>query len=143
MKSYDQLLADDIATFEGRHDDLIFQAPAFYRMLVALLDDPAVPRRLRPLLIAAVAYFILPSDIIPEAIHGPYGYVDDIFMCAWVADQLRRELGSEAVLVENWDGEGSVIQVIADILANEKEMIGDQRGKMLAYAGFPYVLAGR
>lgn len=143
MKAFDQLLTEDIAAYEGRHDDLIFQAPAFYRMLVALLDDSAVPRRLRPLLIAAIAYFILPSDIIPEDIHGPYGYVDDIFLCAWVADQLRRELDNEDVLVANWDGEGSVTELIADILRQEKELIGDQRQRMLAYAGFPYVLAGK
>jgi len=26
------LLEEDIAAYEGRHDDLIYQAPAFYRL---------------------------------------------------------------------------------------------------------------
>ena len=33
MKTFDQLLKEDIADYEGRHDDLIYQPPAFYRLL--------------------------------------------------------------------------------------------------------------
>jgi hypothetical protein len=34
MKHFDELLQEDIAQYEGRHDDLIYQAPALYRLLV-------------------------------------------------------------------------------------------------------------
>jgi uncharacterized membrane protein YkvA (DUF1232 family) len=95
MKNFDVLLQEDIQAYEGRHDDLIYQAPALYRLLTRLLDDPMLPGRLRPLVLAAVAYFILPADIIPEDLQGPYGYVDDIFLGAFVADLVRRELGSD------------------------------------------------
>ncbi len=137
MKHFDQLLEEDIAVYEGRHDDLIFQAPAFYRLVVGLLDDPRLPLRLRSLVIATVAYFILPADVIPEEIEGPYGYVDDIFLCALVADYIRKELKSEAILTENWDGEAPLIPLIQDILRREIELIGDARPKILAYIGYP------
>lgn len=141
MKTFDRLLEEDIAAYEGRHDDLIYQAPALYRLLTRLLDDPLLPSRLRPLVIAAVAYFILPADIIPEDIHGPYGYVDDIFLCAFVADRVLREMGSEDILINNWDGEAPIVPLLQDILAQEADLIGDHRERILWYIGYEY-LAG-
>ena len=33
MKKFDKLLQQEFAKYEGRHDDLIYQAPALYRLL--------------------------------------------------------------------------------------------------------------
>ena len=135
MKKFDELLRQDIAAYEGRHDDLIFQAPALYRLMTQLLDDKRLPGRLRSLVACAIAYFILPADIISEDIYGPYGYVDDIWLCAWVADIVRREVGSDDILTENWDGEAPLMPLLSDILTREADLIGDQRAKILWYTG--------
>ncbi len=139
MKNFDGLLREDIATYEGRHDDLIYQAPALYRLLTRLLDDPDLPGRFRPLVLAAIAYFILPVDIIPESLEGPYGYVDDIWLCAYVAERLRGELGDE-ILESNWEGEAPLLPLLADILARENELLGDKRDLILKYIGGEYLL---
>jgi len=80
---------------------LIYLALDFYRLLMRLLDDPQLPSRLRPLISSAIAYFILPADIISEELHGPYCYVDDIWLCACVADAVRWQLDGDVILVEN------------------------------------------
>jgi uncharacterized membrane protein YkvA (DUF1232 family) len=49
-------------------DDLV---AAYYCAL-----DPATPMRVRGMLLAAIAYFILPVDIIPDMIAG-LGFADD------------------------------------------------------------------
>jgi uncharacterized membrane protein YkvA (DUF1232 family) len=134
MRPLDELLEADIATYEGHQDDLIYQAPAFYRLLLNLLDDAAFPRALRLLAVAAVAYFVLPADVIPEGLYGPYGYVDDIFLCALVAQETREQLGDD-LLVQNWDGEAPLMEPIQDILAAEEELIGEQRAKVLRHIG--------
>ncbi len=139
MKNFDGLLHEDIATYEGRHDDLIYQAPALYRLLTRLLDDPDLPGRFRPLVLVAIAYFILPVDIIPESLEGPYGYVDDIWLCAYVAEQLRGELGDE-ILESNWEGEAPLLPLLADILTRENELLGDKRDLILKYIGGEYLL---
>jgi uncharacterized membrane protein YkvA (DUF1232 family) len=139
MKSFDQLLEEDIATYEGRHDDLIYQAPSFYRLLVNLLDDPLLPSSWRPLILGAVAYFILPVDVISEDLYGPYGYVDDIFLCAFVAERICATLG-ESLILENWDGEAPIMPLIEDILGDEEELIGDERSKILDYIGFDQLM---
>jgi uncharacterized membrane protein YkvA (DUF1232 family) len=135
MKPFDQLLKEDIANYEGRHDDLIYQAPAFYRLLTHILDDPRLPRKLRPLVLVGIAYFILPIDIIPEELEGPYGYVDDIWLCAWVAKQVVKEVGSEEILVCHWDGESDLLVLIDEILSKERSLIGDKSTLIFSYIG--------
>jgi uncharacterized membrane protein YkvA (DUF1232 family) len=136
MQSFDKLLEENIAGYEGRHDDLIYQAPAFYRLLTHLLDDPRLPRELRPLVLAAIAYFILPVDVIPEELEGPYGYVDDIWLCAFVAERVRREVESDEILVTHWDGEGAVVPLVEELLAGEEDLLGDKGDLIFGYIGY-------
>jgi len=135
MKDFDLLLRQEIAVYEGRHDDLLYLAPDFYKLLTRLLDDPRLPPRLRPLIACAVAYFILPADVIPEELHGPYGYIDDIWLCSFVADMVRQELGDQAILEENWEGEGPILSLIREVLDKEQDLIGDERQRILRYTG--------
>jgi uncharacterized membrane protein YkvA (DUF1232 family) len=134
MQAFDQLLEQEIAQYEGRHDDVISQAPALYRLLTHLLDDSRVTGHARPLVAAAIAYFILPADVIPEEIYGPYGYADDIWLCAWVADAVRRDLGEE-IIMESWDGECPLPELVREILDKEQDLIGEEREKILRYTG--------
>ena len=90
--------------------------------------------------IAAVAYFVLPYDVMPEEIYGPYGYLDDIFLCALVADRVRLEAGTDEILKDNWDGAGEIAPLIKGILENEKALIGDSRAKILRYLGYEHML---
>ncbi len=141
MKPFDEILRDEILKYEGRHDDLIFQAPALYRLLCGLLDDKRLPGRLRPLVSSAIAYFILPADVMPEAVLGPYGLVDDIWLSAWAVEAVRRETGNDDLLTENWDGEAPLLALLADILSHEEELVGKEGAKILAYTGCDRLVA--
>jgi uncharacterized membrane protein YkvA (DUF1232 family) len=135
MRAFDELLRQEIAAYEGRHDDLIYLAPDFYQLLTRLLDEPGLPGRLRPLISSAIAYFILPADIISEELYGPYGYVDDIWLCAYVADVVQRQLDDETILVENWEGEAPLMPLIREVLDKEQSLIGAERDRILWYTG--------
>jgi uncharacterized membrane protein YkvA (DUF1232 family) len=135
MKDFNDLLKEKISEYEGRHEDLIYLAPDFYSLLTKLLDDARLPEKMRPLISCAIAYFILPADIIPEEIYGPYGYIDDIFLSALVANAIRKAAGLDAILIDNWEGEAEIVPLIDEILAKESDLIGDQRTKILKYTG--------
>lgn len=135
MKRFDAMLEKDISGYEGEFSELIHQAPALYRMMTKLLDDPALPRSISPLIIAAIAYFILPEDIIPEDKFGPVGYVDDIYLCAFVANEVIAASESPDILVRNWDGLRPVVELVKEILDREKELIGDKRDRIMQYIG--------
>ncbi len=136
MKRFDVLLEEDISGYKGELSDLISNAPALYRLMTRLLDDPALPRDMSQLVIAAIAYFILPEDIIPEDKYGARGYVDDLFLCAFVADKVMKETGSEEILVRNWDGKVPAVPLIKDILNREKELLGDKKEDIMQYIGY-------
>src|SRR5512137_3114703 len=116
MKRFDKLLEEEVSSYKGKYKELITQAPALYRLMTNLLDDKALPSHLSQLVIAAIAYFILPGDVIPEDKYGPLGFVDDIFLCAFVADQVRKEASSDDILIRNWDGKTPIIPLIKEIL---------------------------
>lgn len=48
--------------------------------------DPATPTRVKAILLAAIAYFVMPFDIIPDFVAG-LGFTDDfaVLMAAWRA----------------------------------------------------------
>jgi uncharacterized membrane protein YkvA (DUF1232 family) len=136
LKRFDALLEKDISSYEGNFYKLIHQAPALYKMMTKLLDDRALPRQMSPLVIAAIAYFILPGDIIPEDKFGPAGYVDDIYLCAYVANEVMEAVGSPDILERNWDGKTPVVALVKEILDGEKELIGDQKNHIMEYIGY-------
>ena len=136
MKRFDKLLEEEVSSYQGENQELIKQAPALYRLMTRLLDDKDLPSHQSQLVIAAIAYFILPGDIVPEDKYGPMGFVDDIFLCAFVADQIRKETASDEILVRNWDGKKSIISIIEEILSGEDKLIGDKKGTILEYIGY-------
>jgi uncharacterized membrane protein YkvA (DUF1232 family) len=142
MKSFYDELKKDIAKYEGRHDDFIYLAPEWYRLMTNLLDDARLPARLRPLVACAIAYFVMPADVISEELYGPYGYIDDIFLCAFVAREVGRRAGDPEILVENWRGEGEILKIIDEVLAKEEEFIRKNRERLLRYTGCAEVLKG-
>jgi uncharacterized membrane protein YkvA (DUF1232 family) len=136
MKRFDKLLEEDVSGYNGDLADLIHQAPALYRLMTRLLDDRGLPKSISPLVIAAIAYFILPEDAIPEDKLGPMGYIDDIFLCAFVADKVAAESGSGDILIRNWDGDRPIVQLTEEILSREKELLGDKRASIMQCIGY-------
>jgi uncharacterized membrane protein YkvA (DUF1232 family) len=127
MKRFDSMLEEAVSSYKGEFSEIIREAPAFYRLMVGLLDDPNLPKPASQLVIAAIAYFILPSDALPEDEYGPIGYIDDIFLCAFVADCVMKEAGSWDILVRNWDGKMPIVPLVKEILDREEELIGDKK----------------
>ena len=136
MKRFDDLLEKDISDYKGEFKELIQQAPALYRLMTKLLDDRGLPSRMSPLVIAAIAYFILPEDVIPEDKFGPVGYVDDIYLCAFVANEVMKAAGTQEILTRNWDGNMPVVALMREILEREQELIGDKRDPIMQYIGY-------
>lgn len=136
MKRFDAMLEQDVSSYNGENAELIRQAPALYRLMTRLLDDAALPSGMSQLVIAAIAYFILPEDIIPEEKYGPLGYVDDIYLCAFVSEQVMEKAGSEDILTRNWDGTSPIVPLVKEILARERELLGDEFEHIMQYIGY-------
>jgi len=136
LNRFDAMLEKDISGYTGKFSRLIGEAPALYRMMTNLLDDRALPRSISPLVIAAIAYFILPEDIIPEETFGPAGYVDDIYLCAFVANEVAKASGGPEILIRNWDGKIPIEALMNEILDRERELIGEKKQQIMQYIGY-------
>ena len=80
----------------------ISQIPSYLRLMGGLLTDPRVSALDKVLLGVAVAYVIMPIDLIPDFI--PFiGQVDDVFVLVLA---LRRLIGNAGMRVirDHWDG---------------------------------------
>lgn len=98
-------------------------APDLFHLLCKLSVDPDVPLKEKAKLAAAIAYFISPLDLVPEAILGPAGYIDDISLAAYVLKSMVSTVDPE-ILRRHWAGERDVLEVMKHILNVADEMVG-------------------
>lgn len=108
-----------------KHAEFLLAGPDLLHLMCKLALDARVPAAGKALLATAIAYFVSPIDLIPEALVGPTGYLDDIALAAVV---LNRLIGADggAIAKEHWAGRGDVLDLIARILSVADKMVGAQ-----------------
>jgi len=70
-----------------------------------------------------LAYFISPFDLIPEALVGPIGYLDDLVFGVYVLNKLVATADA-AVIREHWSGSEDVLSMIQRVLAAADSLVG-------------------
>lgn len=124
-----QVLRSRIAEWLGskgkgfKHAQVLLLAPDLFHLLTRLLLDRRIPGTEKAFLGATVAYFLSPIDILPEALLGPAGYVDDVALAAYALSRLVNA-GHGAVARELWAGDGDLIETIQRVLEVADEMVG-------------------
>ena len=101
----------------------LLAAPDLFHLLCKLALDKEVPVGEKAKLAGAIAYFISPLDLIPEALVGPLGYIDDVAVAAWVLHGLVNKTNPEIVR-RHWAGDGDVLDLVQQILQVANEMVG-------------------
>ncbi len=103
--------------------EYLMYAPDLFHLLVRLSLDPDVSSGQKAKLLAVIAYFISPFDVIPEFVLGPLGLLDDIALTAWVLNSMVNESDPEIVR-RYWAGDEDSLETIRRILAVADDMIG-------------------
>ncbi len=81
----------------------ILELPKFLRLLWGLITDRRVSRTDKLLVGAALAYIVMPADMIPDVI--PFlGQVDDVYLLILAIRRLIRRAGRD-VLLAHWTGD--------------------------------------
>lgn len=114
------------ATEEGKTNkfaEYIMIAPDLFYLLCKLTIDEEVKIEDKAKLAIAIAYFVSPIDLIPEAITGPLGYVDDIAVAAYVLNIIINNTAPE-IVSKYWVGEGDILLKIQEIIKSADEMLG-------------------
>lgn len=103
--------------------EYILVVPDIFYLLVKLVRDPDVPQSNKLKLISAIAYFISPIDLLPEAFLGPIGYMDDIAIAAYVLNDMINSIDPN-IIRRNWAGNIDILILIKKILMNVDNLIG-------------------
>jgi len=134
-KGYYDFLKEEIKRFKGDFEEFILYIPDFFKLLCGLLNED-IKKEDRQKINSALAYFVVPNDIIPEEIYGPMGYVDDIYVCTVVLKEIQEKYGID-LLKSLWECDEDFEEVLEvsyqrslDIL-EEKGVVED----ILKYSG--------
>ena len=97
--------------------------PDVFILLVRLALDKEVPGSARAMIGGALAYFILPIDLLPEAFLGAAGYLDDLVLATAV---LSQAFGGdlEPYARKHWRGSEDLRVVIRDISETAQSLLG-------------------
>lgn len=97
--------------------------PDVFILLVRLMLDKNVPGSTRAMIGGALAYFILPADLLPEMLLGGAGYMDDLVLAAAVLSQaFGGEL--EPYARRHWSGPEDLRVVLRDISQTAQSLLG-------------------
>ncbi|MEE8522418.1 MAG: DUF1232 domain-containing protein [Thermoanaerobaculia bacterium] len=130
LSFYDRLRKRILAAVERRGGrlgsgaaEVLLLAPDIFILLARLALDRDVPKSTRTLVASTLAYFILPVDMLPEAMVGAAGYVDDLVLAASV---LTRALGGELepYAAKHWSGPQPLRKTLRDVLATARGLTG-------------------
>lgn len=103
---------------------LLLLAPDLFMLLVRLALDKEVPGSTRALVGGALAYFLLPMDLLPEALLGVGAYVDDVVLAGAVVSQVfSSEL--EPYVRRHWSGSEDLRGVLQDIAGVGRSLLGE------------------
>lgn len=100
----------------GRAADLLLLVPDMFVLLCRLIGDGRVRVRYKLLLAGALIYFIWPFDLLPEAILGPIGYLDDLILAAYAVNTILQNTDA-SVLRQHWGGRSEVLVAVRRALA--------------------------
>ena len=113
-------------TKEGRTSEVteyILLAPDLFHLLVRLSLDPAVPAVEKAKVGAALAYFLSPIDLLPEALVGPIGFLDDVALAVLVVHSVIEKAGP-AVVSRHWAGEADLLETTRRFLDRADALLG-------------------
>lgn len=105
-----------------KYADYLFLAPDLFHVIARLIWDKRVSATDKASLAGAVAYFISPIDLVPEAIVGTAGYIDDVALAAFVLNRFINE-GNEEITREHWAGDEDVVKVVQRVIELADELL--------------------
>jgi len=103
--------------------EYLLAAPDLFHLLCRLAVDKDVPSNEKIKLVGAIVYFVSPFDLIPEAVSGPAGYMDDVVVAAVTLNSLLNKVDAE-VVKKHWAGNKDVLTLIQEILKFADQLVG-------------------
>ena len=127
-RRYYARLRKSVEKWASRHvgstaSHILLAAPDLFVLLARLARDPRVQGADKAKLAATLAYFLSPLDLVPEMLLGPFGYVDDVALTAYLLNQFMNHV-DPSLVNEHWPGRERAKVVIQRILKHASTLLG-------------------
>ncbi|HYG61559.1 MAG TPA: DUF1232 domain-containing protein [Thermoanaerobaculia bacterium] len=130
LSFYDRLRDRILRTAEKRGGKLsegtlkaLLLVPDVFILLVRLTLDKNVPASTRAMIGGALAYFVLPADLLPEMLLGGVGFMDDLVLATAVLSQaFSGDL--EPYARKHWSGPDDLRVVLQDVTTTAQSLLG-------------------
>ncbi|NQV14591.1 DUF1232 domain-containing protein [bacterium] len=109
----------------SKWSEYVLLAPDLFHLLAKLALDKDVPANEKAKIAGALAYFISPIDLIPEALFGPIGYLDDVALAAYVINSVMKNC-EHSIVTRHWAGEQDVLDLVQQIVDVAADMLGNK-----------------
>lgn len=129
MKDFVDTLRENVKGYSEVHSKIIKLAPEVFKIFQTLTKREALDPSTEKLVNSVISYFVLPYDALPESELGPFGYVDDLYLCAYVINNLKKK--KEKLIRGCWKGEGDIFKVSSQILDEVEKSPVDSIDKAL------------
>ena len=123
LRSAVQRYVDKKGRVLGKTAEYLLLVPDVFILLWRLTTDARVTSKDKVLLGSAIAYYIFPFDIIPEALVGPMGFMDDLVFAVFVLNKVLKG-ADPAIVREHWSGSEDVLAVIERVLGAADSLVG-------------------
>jgi len=114
----------------GERTDVLLLAPDLFHLMTRMVLDDRVDKKSKAILGAAIAYFISPIDLMPEALLGPIGFLADALLAAYAIDRVVNH-GHEKIALEYWAGDEDLLVVVQRLTRMAGDLIGKSKWSKL------------
>jgi len=121
MKDYYTFLKEEMDNFGGEFEPYILYVPELFKLLCSLVEEN-LEKSDKKEIFSALAYFVIPNDVIPDNIYGPQGYVDDIFVCVNILQKILNKYGIK-FLEQYWDQDEKLEEVLKVSYEKSKQLL--------------------
>ena len=107
----------------GTAGEFLMLVPDVFILLWRLVNDGRVNAKNKMLLGSGLAYYLFPLDIMPEALLGPIGLVDDLVFAVYLLNRMLTDIDPQ-ILREHWSGSEDVLKTIQKVLNAADGLVG-------------------
>lgn len=125
-------LVSTIDLYDGSYKEIVAYCPSLFRLLCDILNDKLTDWNTKIQIDAALAYFVLPEDVIPD--FADEGYVDDLFIVCHVLSQIKKQ-GSSKLIEKHWRGNEDILELIDHLYLESGKVVDDLRIDILRKVG--------
>ena len=96
--------------------------PQFARLLLGLMFDPRVDKRVKVFAAAVFAYILSPIDFIPEALTGVFGWADDFVLSAFAIHIILNWVDPQ-IVQSHWRGKTNLLTLIQKTISHAELLV--------------------